>query len=512
MNKFVLLFFITIAIFGSDKTVKMPEVNNNKEIKISDEILKYISLEGYLRLGANLRGNYDLNSFYLRDANTKNEKVVGSSKHLPTIKELKKKSSSQSTVSYSTRFRLSPNIIVGEYLRAVTTIDVFDNTLFGNKADVIIAKEAYFEGKTPFGIFRIGRITTDWGLGIYRNSGKGKFSNYGDYIDQIQYEVGNFFSVMPYLSVKLAYEVKDSGPNSNDIYGKQTAPAYDMEDRDDYVGFSLYVENKLKGQALRNLLQTGKNHINYGLYLGKYWKNKDIKVKKDPNKKDSSYTYDSYDLDYYVINAYMEFYYNTIFDVKAEFVNILGSNEKDKFFYQWGLLLQSNVHLLMNTLSLGFDLGLASHDTSDESNPYYKMKSGAIKVQRNNYTFNPDFDVDLMFFKEIYDLSGLYYIKPHLSWLATENISISLWSVTAFAFNKNNTYGRNTYLGTEIDTSIEYLNRDGLNFGIRSGLYIPGDGMDWLGESNAQRGGTGEEKDQLAELAYTIQAFLILKF
>ncbi len=533
MKIFILLFFITVSLFAGDtnknkkiietKNVKNETVNsiskdehstnlNGKELRISEEVLKYLSIEGYFRTKMDYQNNLDLNSFYLMNPNTPDENIVGSSKHLPTVGELKNGASSESTVSYNTRFRFSPNIIVGEYLRAVATIDVFDNQQYGdNENSLIFAKEVYFEGKTPFGLVSFGRIATNWGLGINRNSGKGKFANNGDYIDQIQYELKGIIGSMPNLSFKLAYEIKESTPQSSSFYKSSQKPSYDIQDNDDYVGFSFYIEDKIEGDELDNYLLNASTRLNYGLYSGMYWKDKNIVINKDITSNTSNYSYQDYKLDYYTLDAFFEFYFGNSFNLKSEIVYIFGNNENNKSFNQWAAVIQSNFNFLMKTLTVGIDGGIASGDTSNESNPYNTLGT-QNECKKDNFIFNRDYNIDLIFFKEIYSLSNLYYIRPHLTWSATNDISLNFWSVTSIALNSEQTFGRDTYLGTEIDLSLEYLNRDGLNFGLRSGLYVPGSGMDWLGIDGKRGGASAELKDSVADLAYSIQVFLIMKF
>jgi hypothetical protein len=275
----------------------------------------------------------------------------------------------------------------------------------------------------------------------------------------------------------------------------------------------------MEGNELNNYLSRGNSRLNYGLYAGMYWQDKVTTVitpKTDENgntinENVSLISYESSSLDYYTLDAFFEFYFKNDFNIKAEVAYIVGTNENDDSFNQWGIAFQSNVNFLMNTLVAGVDFGIASADTSSDSDPY-KTIGQKIDYKKDNFTFNPDYDIDLIFFKEINFISNLYYIRPHISWLATENISLNLWSVTSIAFNEEQTYGRDTYLGTELDTSIEYLNKDGLNFGIRGGIFIPGAGMDWLGTDGERGGAVTELKDSIADLAFTIQAFLVMKF
>ena len=481
---------------------------------IKDEVLKFFTFEGYFRTFADYRNNFDLNSFYIINPNTENEKVVGASKHLPTISELKNGSDSSSTVSYTTRLRLSPNITVGEYLRAVATIDIFDNELFGDdKTARLYAKEAYFEGKSPIGLFKIGRMATHWGLGINRNDGKGKFSFYGNYIDQFQYEIKDLIMSMPDLSFKLAYEVKQSGIGNNKFtnLNYNLADTYDIEDNDDYVGFTFYVLNQTSYETFEKKMLEDENVFNYGIYAGMYHKDKYTEIFTQNTGNTSNYSYENYFLDYYVFDAFAEFYKGRAFSLKTEFVYSFGDNEKGNSFNNWGGVIESKFNFLMNTLGIGLDLGISSSDDSNDYDPY-KTLGKEIKTQRNNFVFNKDYDIDLIFFKQIYDNTGLYFIKPHVSWIATDDISLKLQSVTSMALNEKTTYGRNNYLGTEFDFFIEYLNKDGLNFGIRSGLFLPGNGLDWLG-IDGKRGGSGADyKDYDASLAYSTQFFMIMKF
>jgi hypothetical protein len=93
------------------------------------------------------------------------------------------------------RLRLQPTIHVADSVRLRLTVDVFDNYTFGASPDysgalqrpdvplpafamstqpgVIRVLEAYGEWKTLFGLLRVGRQASNWGLGVLANGGMG---------------------------------------------------------------------------------------------------------------------------------------------------------------------------------------------------------------------------------------------------------------------------------------------------------------------------------------------------
>ncbi len=93
------------------------------------------------------------------------------------------------------RLRLTPTIHVSKNVRMRLTVDALDNYVMGSNPDyagalkrpdvpmaafamtsqpgALAVKEAYGEWKTLFGVLRLGRQSSHWGLGILANGGQG---------------------------------------------------------------------------------------------------------------------------------------------------------------------------------------------------------------------------------------------------------------------------------------------------------------------------------------------------
>jgi hypothetical protein len=90
------------------------------------------------------------------------------------------------------RIRLEPHVFVNEYLSLHAQADAFDDQIWGaNTGNVlsqstedrtanIVLKRAYGEVKTEVGVFRVGRMGSNWGKGLLSNDGEGFRNEFGD--------------------------------------------------------------------------------------------------------------------------------------------------------------------------------------------------------------------------------------------------------------------------------------------------------------------------------------------
>ena len=509
MNLFktILIFMITISIWGADNS----KIVSEETISLKNEVIRFSLMEGYFRTTAFYRNNFDLDSYY-----KEGEKTFGSSRHKPTIKEIKDKRIDLSTVSYNLRFRLSPSIQVGEYLKAITTFDIFDNTLWGTDSSLLKAKEGYLVAKSPFGLFKFGRMATNWGMGIFRNDGKGKFANFGTYVDQAYFEKEMPIAFLKHFKFAAAYEVNNSSISANNNIN------YDLEDSDDTTSYSLYLSDNMTGELLDEYLDLGKTRFNWSFIFN--YTSRDMKTSYNLDTATNSYStsFDIYPESYYTFDLASSLFVGNRFKLKTELMFKMGdytakdpeddTKTKKECFKQLLFVAEDEYVVYQKTVGFGLDFGLSYSKDSQKNidDPYNILNKN---YDRGNLSFSRDYDIDLIFFKEISRENNVYFLKPHFKWRINQEFALDLWNVTTLALDKDKTFGKDLYLGTEFDLRIQYLNRDGLNFGIMTGLYLPGKGMDWLGK-NKERDSkdTGKNADYAAHYATTIQAFMILKF
>ncbi|MEE2830138.1 MAG: hypothetical protein VX498_13190 [Myxococcota bacterium] len=120
------------------------------------------------------------------------------------------------------RGRFEPIVRIGG-IKAQATIDVLDNVLWGDNenlantplfagspsttqvngdvADSIQVKRLWIEWKTAFGLLRIGRQPSNWGLGLLANDGNGFKNDFGDAYDGATYD-RIIFATQPIALVK----------------------------------------------------------------------------------------------------------------------------------------------------------------------------------------------------------------------------------------------------------------------------------------------------------------------
>ncbi|MBI5501329.1 MAG: hypothetical protein HY907_13875 [Deltaproteobacteria bacterium] len=107
------------------------------------------------------------------------------------------------TLEYVTqRLRLQPEIGYGEWVTLHVTVDALDNVVWGDNAGLsstalfagepsqtglegsempfAYVRHAWLETNVKFGVLRVGRMPSNWGLGILSNDGEGFDEDFGD--------------------------------------------------------------------------------------------------------------------------------------------------------------------------------------------------------------------------------------------------------------------------------------------------------------------------------------------
>ncbi len=181
------------------------------------------------------------------------------------------------------RIRFAPTIHLSDSIRIYTTFDIMDNYVFGSAPDyagalqrpdvplvafstsmrpgVIGVKEAYAEWKTMLGVLRVGRMSSNWGLGIFANGGggdgwdggrpteyyggprqtwegQGYDADFASYADRIA-----FVTKLGPAYIALAYDFASQGLTAIDTT-RPDGQARDMEESDDVHQVSLAVYSK----------------------------------------------------------------------------------------------------------------------------------------------------------------------------------------------------------------------------------------------------------------------------
>ncbi|MGC4117549.1 MAG: TIGR04551 family protein [Myxococcales bacterium] len=191
------------------------------------------------------------------------------------------------------RWRLEPTLNVSEDVRIHAQIDLLDNVILGSTPDggfglsdrtiwvadgnnanqvpptagtnwirdSIQIRRAYGEVNTPVGQLLFGRMGSQWGMGILRNSGNGIDSDYGDTVDRFMFVA----KVADHYIVPMIDFVAE-GPSSAQRAQMMGQP-FDGEQLDDATDYSLAIARRDSDLEITRKLAAGQYILNYGAYF-----------------------------------------------------------------------------------------------------------------------------------------------------------------------------------------------------------------------------------------------------
>jgi uncharacterized protein (TIGR04551 family) len=174
---------------------------------------------------------------------------------------------------------------------------------------------------------------------------------------------------------------------------------------------------------------------------------------------------------------------------------------------QGGAALESSYKLLNDQLTIGLDAGVASGDDAfgfglrpvinqkpqagDFDGKQYgeclerdatgsdRDGDGVVDCVRvdadvTNFRFDPDFQVDLILFREILGtVTDAFYVKPHVGYNLTENLGARLDVIYSHAMFGSSTPGQQNPLGLELDVTGFYGTDDGFYLMTQYGFFLP---------------------------------------
>ena len=172
---------------------------------------------------------------------------------------------------------------------------------------------------------------------------------------------------------------------------------------------------------------------------------------------------------------------------------------------EFGGAAQSEYHFLSDgSLTVGLELGLASgeNDPGFGNYPSRSINSSGTPVQTptgsfdgrkffcnigqnpcpeasiNNYTFNQDYHVDMILWREIIGgVTGAWYARPNIKYTLIDGLDLSLSIIYSESWYAASTPGNQLPLGVEFDGAIRYKTDDGFIASIEYGLLVPLGGL-----------------------------------
>jgi uncharacterized protein (TIGR04551 family) len=215
------------------------------------------------------------------------------------------KEDTSTLLSMNMRLRLDPTLNVSDDIRIRSTVDVFDNLVYGSTPeslpgfaqnpslplplfaasqnppqaglnsiyDAIRIKRLWAEVMTPLGQLRFGRMPQQFGLGLLANDGNKLDQDYGDNADQVMFATriaGHY--VVP------SYSWSSSGPFGRgggsgvggdagfSYFPGESGQRYNLDPKDDVHSFILVVAKRDKEEDIAEQIRNGGIVFNYGVF------------------------------------------------------------------------------------------------------------------------------------------------------------------------------------------------------------------------------------------------------
>lgn len=471
--------------------------------------------------------------------------------------------------------------------------------------DSIRVKRVWAEVMTPLGQLSFGRMPNHVGLGITANNGNGIDQDFGDTVDRVMFaaEVGGF-------TVAPAFDFAASGATSLNQYFPQGQP-FDLDDQDDVNRYVLTVSKITPPEVREQKLANSEVIFDFGTQVNYTAQTIDSNSSDALTIQDQARDVDSdgnvadepglgVDRDANILNYTLwgEFKWRKL-TVAAEYAGVFGQissrepvgsgfgSDRDRSeninLFQMGGALKASYKFLDNeALTVELLVLAASGDRAPgwglfpmyeggagrcrgftpetlQSDPTYSGCPGtpgawdgtqlsANDNDINNFVFDPDFIVDLIFWRQMVGaVTDALVVKPSIQYDITEEIGGRLDIIYSRAFfaqstpsgsldsnfdldiggNSGGSFGNpDPNLGIEFDVNLFYKSMEGFNARLQYGLFIPMDGLDrqtfiepFIADGEDRGTVTNTEfSDQLymtrtdAGVAHTIQVLLGVAF
>jgi len=458
------------------------------------------------------------------------------------------------------RLRYSPTLHVSESLRVKATFDILDNLVLGSTPDFdgnlarpdvplvafaqtqappsdgrngfrdsIRVKEAFGEFQPAF-LVRVGRMASNWGLGILANSGDQIDDDFGDYADRAMI-VFKMFDVY----VAGAWDYLYSGAITDDpsqAFG-QPKDLGGADDANQYVlsFFQRPLSAVERAKRKVDTFERFKPSFDWGLYAVYRTQEFDLDLSSYERwqNEGGAGNYDGLGLvtrGAWAVIPDLWLRYEQRFDffsglrVELEVASIFGGvdnvnsslgEESGRDIQQIGLALE--VQYDSNQLSLGLDGGFATGDTAEGFGVLDRHtlaeQDGSPNKELTAFKFDRDYQIDLLLFREVIGtVTNAIYIKPWISYdlfdSPEDTLGIRLDLLYAQALEPEATPGNEAFLGFESDLRLFFHNKAGFMLDVEAGLLLPGGALNYRPVDNANNRDAG--------LAFTLQGRLSVKY
>ena len=315
----------------------------------------------------------------------------------------------------------------------------------------IVPKRVWAELQTPVGLLSFGRMPSGWGLGILTSPGDRLDSDYGDTVDRIQFALPPIPTPLGDLGLIPIWDFDATGPLMYDPHGEASVgQPLDLDNGADARTLALKLVRLDTEDEIRRKLDRGEKSVNFGLYWN--WRQQ---VWVYPEWLDQGYagTYTqapaSNTTPWARRDAWAQYvslwarWLSPKLRIEAEVVGVSGKAGNANagstaplapaaiYMHQYGAAIQSE-YKATGHFSFGLELGTASGDGAPgfgnipnrgtAVDPNVPPNYGAIEGPQwgrpgdntiNNFRFNPDYTVDLIFYRHIIgQITDSVYLRP----------------------------------------------------------------------------------------------------
>ncbi|MBI2373430.1 MAG: TIGR04551 family protein [Deltaproteobacteria bacterium] len=531
--------------------------------------VNFLDLHGYFRFRYDFFKNLDLETYFKNRA-TGQEFGPFSPGYAPPVplcntdpECVDERGAGSSLGGANMRLRLNPVFNVFEDIKIKSQVDILDNVVLGSNPDgfpkndsvpllafsqsqmppsdgvnalidSVRVRRVWAEVLTPLGQLRVGRMPSNFGLGILANPGDELDDDYGDSNDRIMFatKIANHF-IVP------AFDWTVSGPTSA-FYGNPQGQPFDRDQRDDVDQFILAVARRDDDQQIREKLESDQAVINYGTYLVYRTQTLDAAsyfAGADPNDQSSRQDLLVRDVDAFAGSLWFKLIRAKLrLELEAAFIagkignsalaGTITTQDKPVDILQWGGSAIGEYKLLHDALTLRLLVVVASGDKAPgfgvrpltDSAPQPGSWDGAQYTVGEedpaitNYRFDPDYKVDLILWRQLVGMiTDAIVIRPGVQYNLTEGFGLRadfIYSRAMFAESTPSaSHSPDANLGLEGDFKIFYSTDDGFYAWLEYGLLFPFAGLD---TQVTNEGGATNVLD--AGIAQTIQALLAVTF
>ncbi len=363
-------------------------------------------------------------------------------------------------------------------------------------------RRAWAETLTPLGVLAAGRMGSHWGLGMLTHGGDGSDADTGDAADRIA-----FVTPLVGLVWALAWDWSATGPS---VPRRAPGRTVDLDPRDDVRSLTLAVLRFHDEATFERRAAVGRTTLDAGLWLSHRSQEVDVPAGYLPLLTPTPLGpaqvvprgFSALGGDLWLR------WRGPRFRIEAEAAVLHATVEQTTLIpgalvrgglesLQMGAALQSEWGRPTAGPAAGLDLGWASGDASPGFGASQPLAASAPLPgdldgaqadpprdhRIDNFRFHSDYRIDRILFREIIGrVTDAIYLRPHLHWrwpdFGAGRLELDLAAIASWAERAGSTPGNAHPLGIEIDPTIRYRSRDGLEASLEGAVLLPLAGLD----------------------------------